>query len=295
MKEETHYIELPDRKLHLYRISGNLSGPSVFCVHGAIENGRIFYSKNKKGLAYYLASHGYDVFIVDLGGRGNSTPYVSSRKSYSQFDNICLEIPECIKYINKLKNDAPMHWLGHSWGGVILASVYARYEDICNNLRSCVFLASKRQIKVFNLHKIFIIDIVWKFIGKILISIYGYLPAKKYLSGSDDEPKDFYLQCNNWVQSDEWIDIDGFDYKKRFLSVPLAPTLFLTGSKDHSLGHQDDVKRLLKECGKGMHKFKLLSISNGAKANYGHIDILTSKLAVNDHFREISQWIKEHA
>lgn len=292
MKEETHFIELPDRKIHLHRIIGDSMGPVVFCVHGAIENGRIFYSKNGKGLAYFLAAKGYDVFIIDLGGRGKSTPPISKENNYSQYDNITLELPRCLEYINGIRPAALMHWVGHSWGGVLLAALYARFGKSYPNLKSCVFLASKRQIKVFNLHKILLIDIIWKFLGMILIRVYGYLPGIKYMRGSDNESKDFYQKCTKWVTHDEWLDDDGFDYKEALSDNPLVPTLFLTGAKDYCLGHADDVNRLLAECGQQKHKFKLLSIKNGYKKDYDHINILTSKTAVEDHFNEIDDWLK---
>lgn len=41
--------------LTLQRFRGAESGPPVLMLHGAIENGRIFYSESGKGLAPYLA------------------------------------------------------------------------------------------------------------------------------------------------------------------------------------------------------------------------------------------------
>ncbi|MBT4964070.1 MAG: alpha/beta fold hydrolase [Francisellaceae bacterium] len=294
MEESSYYLNLSDRQLHIFRIKGNSSGPVVFCVHGAIENGLIFYSKTKKGLAYYLASRGYDVFVVDLGGRGKSTPKVASQKTYSQYDNVVCELPQCLELIKKLRGDAPMHWVGHSWGGVLLAALYARQNFIKNNLVSCVFFGAKRQIKVINIHKIFIINIIWKFFGNLLIKLYGYLPAKKFKLGSDDEPKDFFQQCNKWVNSDRWIDEDGYDYNKFYSKSTLVPTLFLTGINDHCLGHRHDVSRFMSECGGGAHNLRVLSRDQGAKANYNHIDILTHPLARDDHFPQVVSWMQEH-
>ena len=59
-------------QLHLRHFPG--PGHPVFLVHGAIENGRIFYSDNGKGFAPYLQKQGFDVYVLDLRGRGKSLP-----------------------------------------------------------------------------------------------------------------------------------------------------------------------------------------------------------------------------
>ena len=41
-------------------------GEPILMVHGAIENGRIFYTESGKGLACFLARHGYQVYVADL-------------------------------------------------------------------------------------------------------------------------------------------------------------------------------------------------------------------------------------
>ena len=53
-------------------------------VHGMVEDGRIFYHKSGKGLACYLAKQGYDVYVVDLRGIGQSTPKISADSDHGQ-------------------------------------------------------------------------------------------------------------------------------------------------------------------------------------------------------------------
>ena len=78
IKEESLFIPLHQNdRLHLKRFCGSSTGSVVFMLHGTVENGRIFYSRNGKGLAPFLASKGYDVFVADLRGRGESTPAIS--------------------------------------------------------------------------------------------------------------------------------------------------------------------------------------------------------------------------
>jgi alpha-beta hydrolase superfamily lysophospholipase len=70
--------------------------PPCLLVHGAIENGSIFYSKNGKGLGPYLAESGFDVFVADLRGHGLSTPTIAEeghKADYGQWETINVSIP----------------------------------------------------------------------------------------------------------------------------------------------------------------------------------------------------------
>lgn len=50
------------------------SAPAVLMLHGAISNGKVFYSDKAHGLGPFLAKSGMNVFIGDLRGRGLSQP-----------------------------------------------------------------------------------------------------------------------------------------------------------------------------------------------------------------------------
>ncbi len=86
LHSESIYIDMPGGyQLHMKRFVLELfrklplqdsSCPCAFLLHGAIENGRIFYSnesdtENLKGLGPYMARRGYDVYVADLRGKGS--------------------------------------------------------------------------------------------------------------------------------------------------------------------------------------------------------------------------------
>jgi len=76
----------------------------------------------------------------------------------------------------------------------------------------------------------------------------------------------------------------------------LPPTLSMTGINDHTLGNQKDVKLLMQETNLSENsKFQLLSKSNGNDIDYDHVNILTHKNAVNDHFIDAYNWIKANS
>ncbi|GAA5038392.1 alpha/beta hydrolase [Marivirga lumbricoides] len=291
---ESHFIEKEGYNLHLRRFFTPDAKASIFLLHGSIEDGRIFYSKSGKGLAPFLAQNGYDVFVADLRGKGKSTPNISPESDFGQKEAIMEDMPAFMDYINQKTGKKPEYMMAHSWGGVIILSYLARFKH--ENLKAQAFFGSKRDVKVQNIYRWFNIDLLWNKMGTYLVHKHGYLPATKYNIGSDNEAKHFYLQVNNWVYSDEWIDsFDGFNYAEALQKQKIAPTLHLTGAKDTHSGHPKDVKRLMVEIGNQEdHHFQVIGKKYGHKHNYNHINLLTHPDAPIDHFQEVLQWLKKH-
>lgn len=275
----------------VHRFGGNPSHPCVVLIHGSIENARVFYSRSGKGFAPWLAAQGFDVFAIDLPGKGESRPKVSRKFNHSQYQFITTDLPELLKAIQGRNQSGVLHFGAHSWGGVLIAALLAR-RDI--QVRSMVFFGSKRRISIFSLKRLFMVDLIWTTLGTMAAYMIGYLPARAMRIGSDNEPKHFYLQTNRWVYSRKWIDPeDGFDYHAALQKRPLPPTLFLTGIKDDVLGHPRDVELLMNEMHSPGHEFRILGKAFGNARDYGHIDLLTYRNAAEDHFPEVLRWFRE--
>jgi predicted alpha/beta hydrolase len=290
--QQSIYIPLSETDaLHMQRIYTHEGGKPIFLLHGSIENGKIFYSKSLKGLAPYLAQQGYDVFVGDMQGRGKSKPAISHNSKYGQVDVIKTDIPAFLNKIKEIKGDVPVHAMGHSWGGVLLLAFMSRYES---NIISLVTFGAKRQITARN-KEYYTLIYNWYVLGRILVALYGYLPAKKFKIGSDDEPKNHYKQINQWLlaKNGEWIDnADGFDYGKALKEKTIAPSLFIAAQNDAVLGHPKDVKNLQNDVQASETEYWLLSKENGNLHNYDHINMLTHKDCSKDHFPKIIEWLK---
>ncbi len=295
IKQESIFIPVNDTdKLHLKRFYKNTEGPVVFMLHGSIENGKIFYSSSGKGLAPYLANNGFDVFIADLRGRGQSTPAINKDSAYGQTEAITEDLPAFIEKIREIRGDTRQHWIAHSWGGIMLLSVLSRFSKYCEFVDSLVFLGARRRITVLNLEKLIKINFFWYFFGFIMVKRHGFLPAKKIGFGSDNETAKSHAQSTVWVKGKPWVDPqDNFNYEKAFKKIKIPPLLLLTGTGDHCLANTKDIIKFYNEIGNENTKYQFIGKKFGNKNDYDHINLLTHQDAINDHFPIVLEWIKE--
>jgi pimeloyl-ACP methyl ester carboxylesterase len=287
--QDLYFPTIDFEKLHVRHYEGVGEGTRtpVLLVHGAVENGRIFYSDSGKGLAPFLAQNGYDTYVLDFRGRGLSTPRITRRSLHGQTELITEDLPTVIKAIKARSPSgarAPI-WIGHSWGGVLLLSMLARFPEYLPDVSRMVFFGTKRAVRVQNFEKWFKIDFGWKFLASLLTRIYGYLPGREWKMGSDQETLLSHAHSREWVISKDWIDpADGFNYRQAIRKIALPPILSVVGDLDLALGHHDDVKRFLEEAG----------AQNSAilRVPFGHVDMLSSAEAREKVFPQVLNWIR---
>lgn len=287
-------IYIGDDEIALHRFCRNPSDTPILLLHGSIESGTIFFTKSGKGLAPFLCREGFDVYIPDMRGKGESLPPVVNGHPHTQSEQIMIDIPAYMDKIASIRSFDRIQFGAHSWGGVLLLSYLARFKD--NRVTSMVFFGTKRKIYVKSLRKWYLIDFGWEWMGQRAVKKRGYFPAKDWKYGSENEPAEFYRQVNNWVKRDEWIDeLDQFDYHEALQGMNLPPTLYLAGIKDRVLGNPLDVEKLMKETGSHQDaELVLLGKSYGNQVDYGHVDMLTHKAATKDHFPFVARWFRKH-
>jgi len=110
--------------------------PVILC-HGMALNGNCWFVTEETDFASYLASHGYDVYVCDLRGHGQSRlkdnflgfrgidlfgklgvktdPYYWTVDDYVKYD-----IPAIIDYVKRTSGHETVTWIGHSMGGMIM-------------------------------------------------------------------------------------------------------------------------------------------------------------------------------
>ncbi|MGB1261680.1 MAG: alpha/beta fold hydrolase [Cognaticolwellia sp.] len=294
MQQESIFIEDGEDQLHLRHIWQTQGGPPVFMLHGSIENGYIFYTEKGKGLACFLAAQGFDVYVADLRGRGKSRPAINAASSFGQYEAITRDIPLFLEKIQSI-NAQKVHLIAHSWGGVLLTSFLARYPHWLDRVLTKTCFGTKRVVTAKTVEAFFKLGLMWRYLAPMLVKKHGYLDAKRFGFGSDNETQQSLSESLAWVSRGLWHDqYDGFDYHSAAQNITWPPTWHLTGVKDHALGHPQDVQLFIDECGNHKAKFSVLSKQAGSLVDYDHIDILTHPDTVNDHFPALSSWLKEH-
>lgn len=277
--------------LHLKHIYIDPNGPPIFMLHGSVENGRMFYSNSgTSGLGPYLARYGYDVYVGDLRGRGESKPHVNRNSKYGQLEAITEDIPAFIEKIISLRGNVPQRWVCHSWGGVLTSSHLLRFPKYRDLVKCMVYFGSKRRVSAMNPTRIFQIDMVYIFLGNLLVRKHGYFPSSRFVS--EDEPAMTQKGTARWIRMKKWIDpFDGFNYGAAAQEVILPPTLYFAALNDKCLGHRKDVLLTIKESGKHVYKYVLLGKKCGNLHDYDHVTMLTHKDAEQDHFPLVVDWL----
>ncbi|MCD8549817.1 MAG: alpha/beta hydrolase, partial [Shewanella xiamenensis] len=79
LSQTSLYLPYRDGQLHLRQllpITADFSKPPILMLHGAMSNGRVFYSQSGRGLGCFLAKAGFVVYVLDTAGRGLSLPKI---------------------------------------------------------------------------------------------------------------------------------------------------------------------------------------------------------------------------
>ncbi len=295
--QHSHYLPYRNGKLHLRHIkasplsqSGSDSRTPILMLHGAMSNGRVFYSPSGKGLGCYLAEQGYDVYVLDTAGRGASEPRIDADYHMGQTEVILEQLPIAHAFVLQHAKAQKVHWCAHSWGGVLMASSYIRLAALRDEVASFVTFGSKRTIKVSSFRKTMMVDLFWNRLAPLMTKYQGYLAADKYRLGMDNESRLSLLQTIDWVRGD-WVDAeDQFDYSEAVQNIKWPKSWFIAGKKDFVLGNPSDVKDMMSECGLEHADYTLLAKDKGFKQDYTHAGMLTDKSAVTDHFPLVSDW-----
>ena len=224
-QQSSIYVDLQQYQLHVRRLTPlhNALSPVLF-LHGAIENGRIFYSQSGKGLACHLADQGFIGYCADFAGRGLSQPSLDSGFNQSQHQVITRDIPALIDFVYQL-HQQPITIIAHSWGGVLLAASLARAPQLLSKVRAKVYFGTKRVISVRSLERKIKIDWLWNRFAPWLGKKYGYIPAKKWRFGADNEPAQFLTDTISWIKGEPFTDLtDGFDYAAASKQIQWPPS-----------------------------------------------------------------------
>ena len=116
--------------IHLEPTGPKKNAPLVILCHGVTSTSAAFDLGNGHGLGPYLAARGYDVWLLNLRGRGPSAkPADSPRYKFSwRFeDYLDRDLPATIDYVQRATGKEQVTWIGHSMGGMLIFAYLGKY------------------------------------------------------------------------------------------------------------------------------------------------------------------------
>lgn len=157
-KSEIHKVVTDDGYiLHMNRIvdkiSSNVKKPAVLIEHGFLGYSGNFLEIGNRSLGFYLASHGYDVWLGNARGTRYSNKHtILDNKSFKYWDFTFHEIavkdlPSCIDYILEITDNEQISYVGHSQGATVFFVLMSQLPEYNKKINVMHALAPILSIK----------------------------------------------------------------------------------------------------------------------------------------------------
>lgn len=149
---ERHAVQTEDGillALYRYRPAIKKSDCPVIMCHGMATNRFHLDNGADISIARFFQAAGYDTWVVELRGCGQSTPFslILPDKRFD-FDHYAgQDVPAIIAYVREQTRSDKVHWLGHSMGGMVLVAYVARYGH--DALASAMIIGSPTDFSAF--------------------------------------------------------------------------------------------------------------------------------------------------
>jgi len=276
-------------------------GRRVFMLHGEAESGRVFYDSKSKGLAWYLANQGYEVFVADLGGRGRSLVPDGDMSTLSVQQIIHSAVPKLLQAIANTpveEGDETYFgcgadiWIGHGFGTVMLSAAWASMPDYLRTAQQMIFFSGRRRVtNQKRLSQLFNTLLGHPLMQK-WVSRCNSFPAKKLGIGSANESVGWYANYLNWMTNPRWLGEEGIDYARNLLVKPLPPILHLAAQQEGVCANLRDVRSFINEL--GPHDARLMVYDKVGDTNraHNHLSMLLDTSAEHDIFPDLADWLQ---
>jgi pimeloyl-ACP methyl ester carboxylesterase len=302
--------------LHRYRAKGARRAHPVVCCHGLAANHLAFDVAPEVSLARHLAGLGYDVVALELRGHGRSdrASLRGPRRFGWAFDDYLMkDVPAAI---GEVGGGGPVHWVGHSMGGLLLL---AHLAGGARNIRSAVTVGSsldysgsgsgfRRLIPLRGLLNVLpavpvhgVARAAGRFVGRVRT------PYERFnVWSSNCEPRLWRRLCRRgfhpvsppvMTQLATAFERGGMrsrDGRTRYLDGLRradAPVLCLAGDRDAQCppeAAQKTVDALASA------ELRVVGRQHGQRDHYGHFDLLIGRRAREEVFPQIADWLHRH-
>ena len=323
-KGESLWGETKDgRKIHIMFFKGEekkkRNFPVILC-HGLGAQGKYWYFDDELSWPKKLNDEGFDVFVPDLRGVGKTGgPYDFS------FEDYIYDVEAILEKVLKIEGVDKAHWVGHSMGGMVIYLSVSRNPQIQKKLKSFTAISSPYTIwGTWELWKITHknyenLSQFFKKVDSIPFSTFSYsfsifgdiiypilkitklIYLENFVWNLDNVPRDIRKKAMRYATgpvstrvlekfSKVLLGYEDFNFSFEKFKVP---ALFIVGTKDY-LASPPTVKLAYSKASSENKKFILAGVGEGFQTDYGHVDITASKLATEEIFSQVLNFIKEN-
>lgn len=309
--------------LHQYESVGPARGRPVLLCHGISANDRNMDLDADHSVARWLASQGREAWVLSLRGTGASdrvNPEEGRRGGYTLEAFAREDLPGAIRYVREKTGAESLDYVGHSMGGMI---VYAYLSQGGAGLNAVVTLGSPTRLDWGGA-----LDPVIQNVASAVVDPSALLPtvalaqASLPLSGQlPDNPMDLLLYNPENVTQATWKKLIAYGIADLSGALALQMVDFIRtgrfGSADGEIDYRKDLARVrnpvLVVAGKldriapptavrdgyralgGPKRWKLVGEDTGAKADYGHMDLILGERAATEVWRPMLDFLDAHA
>jgi len=265
-------------ELALTRFAGRITRPvPVVLTHGTFSNGRIC-----SRLAEYLAENGFDCWVLELRGHGESQGNVPNPdfEAFGLFD-----VPAALKLVSTETGRPEVFLVGHSGGGLAFLMHLTRRPAARSAVRGLVMLASQATHACASRRGRMIVTG-----ARLATNLLGYTPGPAFRLGPENEAKGVLEPWFRWNRSGRWTGRDGFDYLAALRDLAV-PTLCLAAPGDRVIAPAEGCRRLFEALGGEDKQWMLCGVSEGFSEDFGHARIVASRSAQREIWPRISDWL----
>jgi pimeloyl-ACP methyl ester carboxylesterase len=258
----------------------------IVLVHGSFTNRRFWISAQGVGLARYLVEAGFDVWLMEMRGHGLS-PRNLDYKDNSLEHYAVSDVPAINEFVIEKTGLKPV-WLGHSLGGVLIATAVAA-ETLPEHQIAAIALLGTQVVR----RRWFLQIPLITSMGKLWFTLKPELDGRKLKIGPENEPAGIAKEYLRWLGLlGRWRFNEGkasLLAKWQNMDVPM---LAMAGKNDQS-DPVEYCERFYDLCGSNNKVFKLLSKDEGFSRDFGHVDMIVSKAAAKEVWPELLNWLVE--
>ena len=303
-----------------YRPKGEAFPFPVLCGHGMAGTRLIYDLHPDASLARYLASRGFDTWLVDLRGRGDSWPDGGpDRKLQWSFDDLAeRDLPAAVGRVCELTGAEQAFWIGMEMSGQALYA--AAIRDTAGSVRGGVTCGSpvltpasakvpgvtspptlRRRGRVAFRAGARLAGPILAYGGSSQLES-SFRPcnsipvavSRYFRNGIPDEATDLVDQFGDWIREGVMRSRDGSVVDSERLAEVKLPLLIMAAAHDLQRP-PESVRAAFEAFGSPDKTFLLAGLKGGFSLDFGHDDLLAGRAAPAEIFPRIAGWLADRS